>query len=124
MKTQIKRIGDTVIVSMEGKLDFETHIPLRENLDRLIHPLKNTKNAKNVEAPNKIIFNLENLEFVGSSGISAFIQALQEFNSHAPSRPRYCNVGSEFRQIIKAFDELELFDFYEDEEIVCKSFDQ
>jgi len=118
MKTQIKRIGDTVVVSMEGKLDFETHLPLREDLDRLIHP------PKHIHAPNKIIFNLENLEFVGSSGISAFIQALQEFNSHAPSRPRYCKVGSEFRKIIQAFDEMELFDFYEDEDKARKSFNQ
>lgn len=118
MKTQIKKNGDTVIVSMDGKLDYETHLPLREDLDQIIH------NTHTDSAPTKIIFNLEKLEFVGSSGISAFIQTLRDFNSSSPTRPRYCNVKSEFKKVIKAFDEAELFDFYENEERAKQSFDQ
>ena len=118
MKTEIKRFGDTVIVSMNGKLDFDTHVPLRENLSRLI-------TDQNEAAPSqKIIFNLENLEFVGSSGISAFIQILKEFNTSSNTRPRYCHVRSEFRRMIKAFDEAELFEFYDNEDRAKKSFDQ
>lgn len=118
MKTQVKKIGDTIVVVMDGKLDFETHLPLREDLSRIIDQ------AKTDSVPKKIIFNLENLEFVGSSGISAFVQTLREFNNQAPTRPRYCNVRSEFRRIIKAFDESDLFDFYDNEERARQSFDQ
>lgn len=119
MKTQIKKNGDTVIVSMDGKLDFETHLPLREDLNKIIR-----KSPESDSVPKKIIFNLENLEFVGSSGISAFVQALREFNSTAPTRPRYCNVRNEFKKIIKAFDESDLFEFYDNEERARQSFDQ
>jgi anti-anti-sigma factor len=118
MKTQIKKNGDTIIVSMDGILDFETHAPLREDLSKLIDQ------AQTDSVPKKIIFNLENLEFVGSSGISSFIHLLKEFNSHSPTRPRYCNVKSEFRRIIKAFDEGDLFEFFENEDRARKSFDQ
>ena len=67
---------------------------------------------------------MEKLEFVGSSGISSFVQTLKEFTAVAQTKPRYCNVKSEFRRIIKAFDEEDLFQFYETEDRARKSFDQ
>lgn len=119
MRTQIKRQGDTIVVSMDGKLDFGTYVPLRENLGKLIQNHKMTDSAE----PTKIIFNFENLEFVGSSGISSFVQTLKEFNQSTPLKPRYCNVRSEFRRIIKAFDEAEAFEIFENEEGARMSFD-
>jgi anti-anti-sigma factor len=107
MKTQIKKTSDSIIVSMDGRLDFETSVPLRDQLERL------AREVKTDSVPKKIIFNLENLEFVGSSGISSFVQALREFNVSAPARPIYCNVKSEFRRVMKAFDSDDLFDFDE-----------
>jgi anti-anti-sigma factor len=116
MKTQIRKDGDAIVVSMEGRLDFETHIPLREDLARITERPTDS-------VPKKIIFNLEKLEFVGSSGISSFVQTLKDFNAGVPNKPRYCNVKSEFRRVIKAFDEEEQFEFYESEERARKSFD-
>jgi anti-anti-sigma factor len=118
MRTNIKKNGDTIVVSMDGKLDFETNVPLREDLGKLIRQTKTDTVAK------KIIFNLENLEFVGSSGISSFVQTLKDFNSAAPNKPAYCNVKSEFKRVIKAFDETDAFEFFENEERARKSFDQ
>lgn len=118
MKTQIKKSGDTVVITMKGKLDFETHIPLREDLNKIIN------NEKTDTVPKKIIFNMENLDFVGSSGISSFVQTLREFNASVPERPRYCHVKSEFKRVIKAFaEETELFEFFENEDRARKSFD-
>jgi anti-anti-sigma factor len=116
MKTQIKKQGDTIVVTMDGKLDFETNVPLREDLGKLIRQTK-------TDSTSKIIFNLENLDFVGSSGISSFVQTLKEFNANAISTPVYCNVKSEFRRVIKAFDEDEQFKFFENEDRARKSFD-
>ncbi|MBI2712086.1 MAG: STAS domain-containing protein [Bdellovibrio sp.] len=118
MKTQIKKKGDTIVVTMDGQLDFGTHVPLREDLNKLIH------SSKTDSTPKKIIVNLENLEFVGSSGISSFVQTLKAFTQESPTRPRFCNVKSEFRRIIKAFDEEEVFEFFETEDRARKSFDQ
>ncbi len=119
MKTNIKKNGDTIVVSMDGKLDFETSVPLREELSRLIR-----QQTKADTVPKKVIFNLENLEFVGSSGISSFVQTLKDFNAIAPEKPRFCNVRSEFQRVMKAYDEAETFEFHENEERARKSFDQ
>jgi len=116
MKTQIRKQGDTIVVTMDGRLDFETHVPLREDLSKIIRQTKTDQAAK-------IIFDLEKLEFVGSSGISSFVQTLKEFNSVSPKKPAYCNVKNEFKRVIKAFDEEDGFQFYENEERARKSFD-
>jgi anti-anti-sigma factor len=117
MRTQITKVGDTVVVSMHGKLDFEAQEPLRQDLGRLAERARGDLSAK------KIIFNFENLEFVGSSGISAFVQSLKDFSARTPVRPRYCNVRSEFRRVMKAFDEGDLFEFFDSEDRARKSFD-
>jgi len=117
MKTQIKKTGDTVIVSVDGKVDYEAQEPLRQDLIRLI------QNTQRDTTPKKIIFNFENLEFVGSSGISNFVQTLKDFSQRAPSKPRYCNVGSEFRRVMKALDESGTFEFYDNEDRARQSFD-
>jgi len=110
MKTQIKKSGDTIVVEVNGKLDFETQQPFKEDLHKLI------QSAKTDSVPTQIIFNLEKLEFVGSSGISNFVQTLKDFNRRAPVKPRYCHVGSDFQKVIRAFDEQDGFDFYDTEE--------
>jgi anti-anti-sigma factor len=119
MKTQVKKVGDTLIVTMNGRLDFETALPLREDLSKIIREAKKTD-----AAPTKIIFNLEKLDFVGSSGISSFVQTLREFNQASPIKPRYCHVKSEFQKVIKAFDESNAFEFFDNEERAKKSYDQ
>ena len=119
MKTEIKKDGDTLVVHMDGYLDFENQIPLRDNLIELAN-----QTTKGTRKPRKIIFNLENLEFVGSSGISAFIQTLKEFDACTHTRPRYCHVKSEFQKLMKAFDETNIFEFFEDEDRARNSYDQ
>ncbi len=117
MKTQIKKNGDVVIINFEGNLDFESTEPLKENLSRIL-------NATHTDsAASKIIFDLEGLEFVGSSGISNFVQTLKEFNHKSEEKPRYCNVKSEFKRIIKAFDDEQVFEIHDNIAHAKKSFD-
>ena len=120
MKTQIKRNGDTVVVSIDGKIDYETQVPLKDELQRLA---RNT-NTRTDSTPTKVIFNLKNLEFVGSSGISNLVQTLKDFNTRSEVKPRYCHVRSEFQKIIKAFDEEQGFEIFDTEERARSSFEQ
>ncbi len=118
MKTQIKKNGDTMVIAMGGKLDFDVNEPLRNDLSKLI------QQSKTDSVPKKIIFDLQELEFVGSCGISSFVQTLRDFSHRAPVKPRYCNVRSEFKKVMQAFDEESAFEFFENEEGARKSFDQ
>jgi anti-anti-sigma factor len=115
MKTHIKRTGNTIIVEVHGRIDHESQAPLRDSLSRLV------RQTKTDSVPQQIIFDLKQLEFVGSSGISNFIQALKDVNAQAAIKPLYCNVKSEFQKIIKAFDEENDFAFFESQERAKRS---
>lgn len=105
MKTRIKKQGDTVTITIDGKVDHETQEPFRNDLARLIQDTRRDSVAK------KFIFDLSSLEFVGSSGITSLIQSLKEFNQQCGSQPTYQNVASEFQKIIRAFDTQASFHF-------------
>jgi anti-anti-sigma factor len=113
MKTIIREDENNIVVSFEGKLDFETTDSFRESLLRLQDQGTN----------KRVIFDMDHLQFVGSSGISAFIQALREFNGRAGLKPRYTNVKNEFKKIITAFDENKTFEFWDSTERALRSFD-
>ena len=117
MKTRMKKTESQIIVHFDGTLDYETQEELRENLHKIM------KLSHSDQAPQEIIFDLKGLEFVGSTGISAFIQALKDFNASVASRPRYWNVKSEFKQLIKAFDQEQLFEFFDAQDQTKKKLD-
>ncbi len=117
MKTQIKKNGDTIVVSMTGKLNFEGQAELKDNLKGIL------KTSQRDSAGHQIVFNFSKLEFVGSMGISTFVQTLKDFSERSSSRPRYCHVGSEFQKIIKAYDEAHIFEFFSDETTAISSFE-
>lgn len=108
MKTEIIQRGETIIVDMDGMVDYESQEPFRESLTRLVSKLKNSGKSS-----PQIIFNFEDLEFVGSSGISTFVHTLKSFGQSLDRSPKYCNVRSEFRRIMNAFDENREFEFFE-----------
>ena len=118
MKTQIKKLGDTTVIAVDGKIDYEVQEPFKKNLLQFAQETAKDSTAK------KIVFDLEGLEFVGSSGISNFIQTLKDFSTKLPERPRYCNVRSEFKKVMKALDEGQQFEFYDNLDRAKKSFDQ
>ncbi len=118
MKTQFQRSGDTLVVSIKGKIDFASQETLKEDLYKLLKP------PKTDEVPKNIIFDMGKLEFVGSSGITSFIQTLKDFNTKAPNKPCYQNVKSEFQKIIRAYDEENAFEISDPQLPTKKPMDQ
>ncbi len=115
MKTQIRRNGTAIVVEMEGRIDYESQAPFRESLHRLVAP--------RTDSTPQLVLDMRKLEFVGSSGISNFVQTLREIHNSSQIKPRLCNVGSEFQKILRAFDDDKTFEFFEDEARAVRSFD-
>src|SRR5271170_6044740 len=108
MQAKIRKDGDITVVELKGRLDFETAEPFRET-------------CADVLANSKVVFNLGDLSFVGSSGIGAFVNTLRDFSKNCPVAPRFCEVKSEFQKVFKATDE-SAFRVYEDERAALVSF--
>jgi len=109
MKARIKNTRESIIISLDGKVDYETQDEVCNLINRTLSQNKTDQVAK------KIILNLQDLEFVGSSGITQFVQSLKAIHTQSDVVPKYCGVRSEFKKIMKAFDATNEFDFYDDE---------
>ncbi len=108
MKARIQNNAESIIISIDGKIDYETQDQVCDFINRTIEKNKKDDTAKN------IIMDFQNLEFVGSSGITQFVQSLKQIHHETDVTPKYCGVRSEFQKIIKAFDDNNQFDFYDD----------
>ena len=115
MKARIKNNENSIIISLDGKIDYETQDGVCDFINKTIE-----KNKKD-QAAKKVVVNLSSLEFVGSSGITQFVQSLKQIHHETDVTPKYCGVRSEFQKIIKAFDEGNEFDFFDDESLSKKN---
>lgn len=114
MKARIKNNKDSIVLYIDGKVDYETQDDICTFITKTI------VNNQKIEIPKRVIVNFENLDFVGSSGITQFVQNLKIIHHEAGVTPKYCGVRSEFQKIIKAFDEEGKFEFYEDETLSAR----
>lgn len=86
MRTQIIQNGEITIVTVSGRLDIDK-APLFKQA--CLNQLKG----------RKVIFSLQDLSFVGSTGISQFFQTLQEVNQLNEKSCRIVGLGADFRRI-------------------------
>lgn len=99
MKAEVSKQGDITIVNLKGHLDFETAEPFRRTF---LDKLKN----------EKVVFNFQELSFVGSNGITLFFELLNDFSRRLDVKPKFCSMGSEFKKIFaaSALAELEIYE--------------
>jgi anti-anti-sigma factor len=117
MKARIKNTHESIIISLDGKVDYETQDEVCNLINRTVSQNQNRTD----QSAKKIVLNLKELEFVGSSGITQFVQSLKAIHQQSDIVPKYCGVRSEFKKIMKAFDETNEFDFYDDEALSRKN---
>ncbi len=110
LRASLSNQGEITVISLEGQLDYENQDVLRENILVLM------------QGGKKVVVDMEGLNFVGSSGITHFIRSLYEFQEAGYSVPRLCNVRSEFRKIINAYDINKDFSIHESRESAMTDF--
>lgn len=110
LRASLLNQGEVTVIALEGKLDFENQDMLRESIVNL------TRQGK------RVIVDMEGLSFVGSSGITHFIRSLYELQERGLKVPHLCNVKSEFRKIINAYDINREFFIHETREAAVDGF--
>lgn len=113
MIIRARQEGNTVIFNLEGHLDFETITQFQENCRRILLQ----------DSLPRIVVNMESLRFVGSSGISQFVEVLKALN-HKDCKPKLVSVSSEFEKILRALETTRNpFDIFETEAQGLLAFD-
>jgi len=110
LRASLVNQGDVTVIALEGNLDFENQDLLRESIVNL------TRQGK------RLVVDMEGLNFVGSSGITHFIRSLYELQERGMAVPHLCNVKSEFRKIINAYDVNRDFAIHETREAAVSGF--
>lgn len=99
MEAWIERAGDVVVVHLRGRVDYGSTEPFRD------HCVKHL-------SKEKVIFNLKELNFVGSIGITDFVSTVTDLANLSPAGIKFASVGSEFRRIFEA-SEMRNLEVYE-----------
>jgi anti-sigma B factor antagonist len=94
MKAQIRTDSEgNITVHMNGGLDFENSLPLRQELQEL-----SVKNPAST-----ITLDMHSLDFVGSSGIGIFVETVQILNK-SKDQIKLSNVKNEFIKVFKLYN--------------------
>lgn len=108
MNTIVKNVGDVFVIKLMGHLNYESADAFKANC---LNELGN----------KRIVFNLSGLSFVGSVGITPFLEAIEEITQLRPGQMKLCNVSTEFKRIFEASKALGL-EIYENEDGAVRSF--
>jgi stage II sporulation protein AA (anti-sigma F factor antagonist) len=105
-----KKSGNIIIVYPEGRLDVTRSTELEEEITKLIDD----------EGVRNIIMNLENVEYMSSSGFRACIAILRKLKS-LNGNFKISNVRPAVKRIFDVIELTSLFDIYDTEEEAIKS---
>lgn len=87
-------VNGNVVVQMHGGFDYEWGITLNQELQKIAQKHQN----------RNIIIDLDNMEFVGSSGIGDFVATLNSIQNHNNNSITLINVRSEFQKVFKLYN--------------------
>ena len=108
MNITMKAIEDVSVFRFNGFLNYESIARVRSVF------------SGKTKDDNKLVFNLSELNFVGSVGITDFIEVIIQISAESAKGVALCGVSSEFQRIISAKNSSIAFFYNEDQAV--KSF--
>lgn len=102
MEASVSREKDMIIISISGVLNFDK-----------VYEFKKKSLAYFLEG--KVVFCLDDLDFVGSTGMSSFVETLFEISQENSNGIALCGVGLEYMRLVEPYvgDQLKVFNSLE-----------
>jgi anti-anti-sigma factor len=88
MEARLQKRGEITVVHISGKLTIEKNQPFRDICLKQF-------------SKQKIVFSLDGLQFVGSSGIQSFFQTLNDVHQMNPYGVRIAGVAGDFLRLLQ-----------------------
>jgi anti-anti-sigma factor len=99
MRTNVRKDGDYTVIELSGFIDVESAEPIAEFIEE----------AFDVNDQTKMIVDMSNLRFVGSTGIANFVKEIRVFNKMR-MKPTYYGMKSEFVRIFRLHEDKDTFE--------------
>lgn len=110
MEARVQVVGDVYSVELVGRIGFDIIDTFRKVcLEKWSH--------------HKLVFDLKNLHFVGSHGISDFVMTLEDLSHVGSTKIKFCGVSSEFKKVFQA-SRIRDLEFYDCVERAVQSFNE
>ena len=100
MQAKLELKEDITIVHLSGRIDYEAADKFRETCLKVL-------------VDKKLVFDLASLSFVGSSGITPFLETMQDLYYKNRGYLKLSRVGVEFRKIFES-SKIKDVEIYED----------
>ncbi len=107
---ETNKVGDKLVVYLEGRLDVSVANEIEEELAKLI----DNENEKH------LVLNMEKVEYMSSSGFRACIATLRKLNAREGTL-KLSNIRPSVKRIFDVIELTSLFDIYETEEEALKA---
>jgi anti-anti-sigma factor len=108
METRAKVEQDITVITIRGSLNIEVAQPFGEACVQSL-------------IGRKVVFNMKQTHFVGSTGVQVFIDTLKTLSSGSPFGLKLVGLNPEFKRIFQNL-ELATLEFHEDEKSALSSF--
>ena len=89
LQARIKTDGDILVVQFSGRVDVESAIPFRVACRQAL-------------AKKKVVFDFAQLNFVGSTGMLAFLEALRDYCRENQGQVKFASIGIELHRVLSA----------------------
>ncbi len=88
-----------IIVQLKGHLDYASSRPLKETLEDVLHSYSNVQ----------VTLDMAGVSFVGSSGISHYVNTLKSLHAISEKTLKLTNVEEDFKRIFELYGLTETF---------------
>lgn len=108
---KLKKIDNIIVIYLSGRLDVQFSLNIEKEINQLIQS----------EPGCHLLFNLEDVNYMSSSGIRIFVSTariLKEKNK----KLKLCDLSEPVKKIFEAVELLDMFDVYRNEEEAIRSF--
>ena len=101
MKLTTKELGDIRAVFLEGRMDVHRSLEVEADLEQMV-----------AAGVTRIIIDLNNLEFLSSSGLRVFLGLLKKLREQK-GRLAFCRIPAEVRKVIRISELEDLFEIHD-----------
>lgn len=110
MRAEVKKLGDVTIISIVGTLEIEETQPFREACKKRL-------------LGEKLVFNLSGANFVGSTGLQSFMEAVKVIDDSGSHGVKMVGAKPEFRRLFASLENSRL-QYFEDVRTAVIAFTQ
>ena len=110
MEIKTRENNNIMIMDMEGKLDINCSMSIKECLNRAI-----------MEQGGKVLLNLSNVDFINSSGLGILVSALKILREEK-GQLKFCCLQKYVRELFEISQLTNVFSIYETEKEALEKF--